>query len=419
MHIGLDDTMHILVINAGSSSLKLSLFSADAAGAAGSDSGNANSCDANSCELIWKAQIDGHAKESKLTQEVIGGAKHETVIDAGDDSVIALIESIWSGKDAILSTASDIQAVGHRVVHGGPKYASSVRIDDTVLADLRQYVDLAPVHESANIEAIELAMRSLKHAIHVAVFDTAFHHNMPLTSTVYAGPYAWFEQLGIHRYGFHGISHQYCAQKVIELMPQPSASRIITCHLGSGGSLCASLDGKSVMTTMGFTPLEGLVMRTRSGSIDPGLILHLLHKNIYSVEKLSTVLNEESGLLGLSGLSGDMREIEGEAASGNQRAKLAFDLYEQSLAASISSLVPVLGGLDALAFTGGIGENSAQVRSATCKRLRFLDLELDSESNNCRENDRSISSAKSKVATFVISAREDLAIAKECWQVIA
>jgi acetate kinase len=370
--------MGILVINAGSSSLKLSLFA-----------GGQKEC----------RNIDGSARE-----------------DLPD-----LIKAFCSESAASLGAeAAKIEAVGHRVVHGGAKYAKSTLITDAVINDLKGYIELDPSHEAANIKAIEQARQAVPEATHLAVFDTTYHHDMPLASQVYPGPYSWFADLGIRRYGFHGINHQYCVERVVDLTAGAPTARIITCHLGSGGSLCASLNGHSVMTTMGYTPLEGLVMRTRSGSIDPGIILVLLSHG-YSGDRLNHLLNEESGLKGISGLSGDMREIEKEKAAqmetpgtGNPRAVLAFDIYEQSLATGIAGLVPTLGGLDALVFSGGIGEHSALVRSTVCSRLAFLGVDIDETNNKAEGNERDISAAATKVKTFVIAAGEDLAIAREC-----
>jgi acetate kinase len=366
--------MAILVINAGSSSLKVTLFAGDRKAAQSFDTTGGGAGVHNLPDLIKSFCVEN---------------------SVGPD-----------GKNG------QIEVVGHRIVHGGPKYDSSVVITDSVIDDLRSYIELDPVHEAASIKAIEHCRQALPQAAQVAVFDTAYHHNMPLASQVYPGPYSWFEERGIRRYGFHGINHQYCVERVAELVHAASASRIITCHLGSGGSLCASLNGQSLMTTMGYTPLEGLVMRTRSGSIDPGIILVLL-KHGYSADVLNRILNKESGLKGISGLSGDMREIEKEKEAGNARARLAFEIYEQNLACNIAALVPILGGLDALVFTGGIGEHSASVRSAACGRLSFLGVSIDNEKNAAEEKERDISTAQAKVKTFVIAAGEDLQIARE------
>jgi acetate kinase len=396
----------ILVVNAGSSSLKLSLYSAELAAERG--------------QPLWQAKVDGRGKYSQTTVESVKEDRQTFTVDARDEDYQAeLLESIWSGKHAVLSSATDIKVVGHRVVHGGRAYSESVLVDDEVLTYLHGLIELAPLHERASIRACMLTRRELPGARQVAVFDTAYHHGMPLTSAVYAAPYSWYEKLGIRRYGFHGINHQYCALRACEMLAGRSSARTITCHLGSGASLCATLSGRSVMTTMGYTPLAGLVMRTRCGSIDPGIILHLLHQKRYSVDELLRQLDEESGLKGISGLTGDMREIEAEMAQGNSRAQLAFDIFEQSLAANISALIPTLGGLDVLVFTGGIGENSAQVRAVTCRRLKCLGVAIDEEKNQSADrSDRNVSAEGAAVTTLVIPAREDLAVAQECLQFI-
>jgi len=397
----------VLVVNAGSSSLKLSLFIR-------------TEQSPQPAEPVWKALIDGRGRDAKVKIHS-ADAVIEKTIDAADQAAVAdLLESIWSGSGALLSSKNDIALVGHRVVHGGQKYSRPVLVDNAVLSDLTKLIELAPEHEAANIKAIHLAMRLLPQSKHIAVFDTAYHHDMPLASQVYAGPYSWYENLGIRRYGFHGINHQYCAQRAGEYVSAAAPARVLSCHLGSGASLCASLGGKSRMTTMGYTPLEGLVMRTRSGSIDPGLIFHLLHEKLYSVDELLRVLNEESGLKGLSGMSGDMRDLEASMANKSERAQLAFDVFLQNLAASIAGLATTLGGLDVLVFTGGIGENSSLVREECCRRLQFMGIELDAVQNkNPEKAQRLISITQSPVKVLIVPAREDLAVARDCWSYFA
>ncbi|MBS1989711.1 MAG: acetate/propionate family kinase [Cyanobacteria bacterium SZAS LIN-3] len=379
--------MAILVINSGSSSLKLSLFEKELA----------------SEEPLWSKKIEG----------------------SGLDSLASTIAELTKDEGGLVR---EIETVGHRIVHGGTRYSTSVVIDDSVIANLKALIELAPAHEAANIRAVEEARQALPRATHVAVFDTSYHFDMPLASQIYAVPWSWYEERGIRRFGFHGINHKYCVETVSKHLDHSKkpAQKIITCHLGSGGSLCASLNGRSIMTTMGYTPLEGLVMRTRSGSIDPGLLLLLLQNNRYSVDELSQILNQESGLKGISGLTGDMRQLEDAVAAGHVRAKLAFDIYIQNLAASVASLLPVLGGLDALVFTGGIGEHSAAVREEVCTRLSFLGLAIDKNKNNPAATPRvrsnqvnCISAADSAIETYVIAAAEELSIARECRRLTA
>jgi acetate kinase len=395
--------MGILVINAGSSSLKLSFFKQDSAAAA--------------------ALAESEPGETIIVPDwdkTIDLSKNGERADVHKEFLRETLSTLWQGEGALLKSPEEIKAVGHRVVHGGPKYASSVLVTDQVISDLKSYHDLDPVHEPANTRGIEDAREILPGAKHVAVFDTAYHHNMPLASQVYAGPYSWYEERRIRRFGFHGINHNYCATRVVKLLEQTSRnvsltekSRVITCHLGGGASLCASLDGQSQMTTMGYTPLEGLMMCTRSGSIDPGLIFILL-KQGYTQDELYEVLNKNSGLAGVSGVSGDLRLVQKAMSEGNERARLAFDIYTQGLASNIAALVPYLGGLDALVFSGGIGEHSAEVRAAACERLAFAGIQIDPERNLAHEKERDISAPRSVVRTFVIAAGEEAAIASEC-----
>jgi acetate kinase len=316
----------------------------------------------------------------------------KTSLSASDDSAAA-IKSIWSGKAPVLDSPEQIVAVGHRVVHGGNQHSSAVIVNEQVMKELRGLSELAPLHQGANIKGIEIASDLLPNAAQVAVFDTAYFHNMPEQSKVYAVPYEWYSERGIRRFGFHGISHEYCAQKAAEMLGRaPSQFRVITCHLGGGSSITATLNGRAVATTMGFTPLEGVVMGTRCGSIDPGIILHVLEHDICSLSELTDILNHQSGLKGVSGISGDMQELEKAAASGEERAQLAIDIYSQSVAANICALLPIMRGTDAIAFTGGIGENSTALRNSVATRLDFLG---------------------SEIPFLVVQAKEDLSTARQ------
>ena len=396
---------NILTINAGSSSLKCAVFRTENGRVA-------------STAAFWTAQIDFKpGGRPNITWQGSGGAKQSQAISSTDrmEATKELFELMFAGNSAPLSDASAFAIVGHRVVHGGAKYTASAVITDTVIADLRACIELAPLHEPANIEGIELALSMFKDIKHIAVFDTAFHRTIPDSARVYAGPYSWYEKLSIQRFGFHGISHQYCAAQAGTIVGQNrAASRIVTCHVGNGASLTAVKDGKSIMTTMGFTPLDGLVMGTRCGSIDPGILVHLLEHRHCTIAELDDLLNHQSGLKGISGSSSDMRDIEKSMAAGDQRAKLAFDIYVERLAASIASVIPALGGLDILVFAGGVGENSVQVRSATCSLLGFLGVEIDPEKNVGCKSDGDISAAGAPVATLVIHTKEDFQIATEC-----
>ncbi len=382
--------MNILVLNAGSSSLKSSLFRVSDTDPLKLDS-----------QPRWQAEIEWDSADNI------------------ESEIQNLLISLWTGDKAPISAPAEINLVGHRVVHGGSKYTNSTLITEQVLSDLHNLIQLAPTHEPINIQGIEIAKKVFKDIPQVAVFDTAFHSGMPRTAFIYPVPYEWYEKLGIRRFGFHGISHQSCAKRSADLLERDLKSlRIITCHLGGGASLCAIKDGASQMTTMGYTPLEGLVMGTRSGSIDPGLILYLLNKEIYSASEIDKALNKESGLKGISGITADMKEIQCLTRAGNERAKLSFDIYINHLTSQIASLIPTLGGLDVLAFTGGVGQNSSIVRAAACEQLKFAGVNIDLDKNNSCTGDMDISDAQSAVKTLVIQAKEQLAIAGECMQFV-
>ena len=397
--------MKVLVINGGSSSIKCSLFESDQLAKHDQPplwKGQVNFRDGNKAELLTRS---GSNSESRIEFPAPN-------IDAGFRKLYEVITG--NGANPIVKI-DEIKVVGHRVVHGGGKYFSATKVDDQLISDLKGFIELAPAHEQANIDGIRAAKEHFGQIPEVAVFDTGFHHSMPLSSVVYGGPYSWFENQGIRRYGFHGISHQYCSQRAAELAGKDlNQLRIINCHLGNGGSLCAIKDGASIMTTMGYTPLEGLVMGTRSGSIDPGIIIHFIQHKKYSAEDLLKILNKESGLKGISGVSGDMRDIQKAAKEGNERAKLAFDIYVQSVSTNICALLPRLSGVDVLAFAGGIGENSLAVRAAVCAQLGFLGVQIDSALNENTDKDCDISDKRASIRTFVIHTNEELAIAREC-----
>ncbi len=326
-----------------------------------------------------------------------------------------MLRTLWSGPTAVVGHPGEIDIVGHRVVHGGREFVQSARITGEVKAVIEQLSPLAPAHNPAALAGIEAVEKLLGQVPQIAVFDTAFHSTLSDAAAIYPGPYAWAEQ-GIRRYGFHGISHEDCAHRAAKILGRDLDSlRLITCHLGNGCSLCAIENGKSVDTTMGFTPLEGLMMGTRSGSIDPGLLLYLLREKGISADELDRVLNRESGLKGISGLSGDLREIEAAKAQGHARAQLAFDMDVHRLRSGIGAMLASLGGLDALIFTGGIGQHSALMRAAACQAFAFLGLELDAGKNEDSPVDKDIAARDSPVRVLVIEAQEDWAIAKRCW----
>jgi acetate kinase len=354
------------------------------------------------------------------------------IINAGSSSLkVSLFEidenlapaAVWERNEAAVTKLEDIvgeqrniDVIGHRIVHGGDVYRESVRITPEVRASIARFGELAPEHNRVEGAMIDAATRIFgPQAVQVAAFDTAFHATLPPPAFVYPGPYGWLSQ-GIRRYGFHGISHQYVSGRAAAMVG--NQARMITCHLGNGCSLAAIRDGHSVDTTMGFTPLEGLMMGTRSGSVDPGILIHLMRDREHTVDDLDRVLNRESGLKGVSGISGDMREVLAAIARGDMRARLAFDIYTHRLAGAIAGLVPSLGGLDALVFTAGVGENSAAVREAACGALGFLGVKLDAAKNQAAAAaDVDIALAESAVRVLVVHTREQWQIAKECYRV--
>jgi acetate kinase len=346
--------LRVLVVNAGSSSLKLRLLDGD-------DS------------LIAEQDVDAP----------------RSVVD--DDALLRALDGL------------DADVAGHRIVHGGTRYREAVRVDDEVRRELEALTDLAPLHQPKSLAALDAVSRALPDVPAVACFDTAFHATLPEAAATYALPASWRERFGVRRYGFHGLSHAYASRRAAELAGG-APSRIVTCHLGAGASLCAVLDGRSVDTTMGFTPLEGLVMATRSGSVDPGLLLWLLERERMTEPQMAAALEHESGLLGLAG-SADMREV---LASDDGAARLAVDVYVHRLRAGIAAMAAALGGLDVLVFTGGVGENSAEVRALACEGLGFLGISLEPRLNAGNEADGAVGRG-----VVVVRAREDLEIARQ------
>jgi acetate kinase len=343
-----------------------------------------------------------------------------TLLD-GEDATIAAREleapraevDMSELRAALDSPLGEADAIGHRIVHGGERFREAVRIDADVETAMRELIDLAPLHQPKSLAALDAVTRALPNLPAVACFDTAFHASMPAAASTYALPAEWRERWGLRRYGFHGLSHAWVARRTPELLERgASGLRIVSCHLGAGASLCAINDGTSLDTTMGFTPLEGLVMATRSGSVDPGMLLWLLEHEECSAAELADALEYRSGLLGLAG-SADMREIVVRAAEGDSPARLALDIYVHRVRAGIAAMAASMAGMDVLAFTGGVGEHSAAVRALAVEGLRFLGVELDATRNDTATLDCDVSALGSHVRTVVIEAREDLEIAQQ------
>jgi acetate kinase len=404
--------MKVLVFNAGSSSHKCCLYDLPA-----------HSLPDEPLVPTWEAKLDWTHQQGIAELEVKterGDRLQKNLSAESRSAVIAqMLDTLNQGPTQVLEDLAEIDGVGHRVVHGGQDYRHSVLISPDVKQTIQRLTEFAPLHNPINLEGIT-AIESILGAVpQVAVFDTAFHAQLPDPAAIYPGPYAWVEQ-GIRRYGFHGISHQYCAHRTAQILGQDlSTLRQITCHLGNGCSLAAIAGDRCIDTTMGFTPLEGLMMGSRSGSIDPGILLYLLRQPGSSVDSLDQTLNQDSGLKGISGIAADMRQVLTAVEQGNQRAKLAFDLYIHRLRGQIGAMLAALGGLDVLVFTAGVGENSPMVRAAACEPFKCLGLELDPAQNAASLMDQDIATAESKVRVVVVHTQEDWAIAQECWRLIA
>jgi acetate kinase len=327
-----------------------------------------------------------------------------------------MLSSLWTGGARVVSAPSEIDIVGHRIVHGGKDFEQASVITPEVKSTIGRMSVFAPLHNRAELEGIGIIEKHFGNVAKVAVFDTGFHSRLPDAAAVYPCPYEWLVQ-GIRRYGFHGINHQYCAERAAHLLGRELNSlKLMTCHLGNGCSLVAARDGHSVDTTMGFTPLDGLMMGTRSGSLDPGILTYLMREEKSTGKQLDDLLNTKSGLLGISGISGDMWQIVASMKEGNPRGKLAFEMFVHHLRSGIGAMIAVLGGMDALVFTAGIGENSPEVRIAACANFGFLGLKLNAGKNSPYSVDQDISLPDSTVRVLVIRAQEDWAIARECWR---
>lgn len=403
--------MKVLVLNAGSSSQKSCLY--DFSG---------EKIPKNPLKPIWEASIDWTLNDSKglLTIE-IKEKKTEIELPSQNrlEGIEKMLNTLVTNSTKVIDSLSQIDIVGHRVVHGGRKYSQATLITPEVKKAIADLIPLAPNHNPAHLEGIESIEKILGDIPQVAVFDTAFHSSIPLQNKVYPIPYQWYEK-GIQRYGFHGISHQYCANHVAKILNKPLENlKIITCHLGNGCSITAIKNGKSVNTSMGFTPLEGLMMGTRSGSIDPAISTHLMSEYGYNYEQIDEMLNKKSGLKGVSGISADVRHILAAMAENNQQAQLAFDIYIHRIQSVIASMLPDLNGLDVLVFTAGVGENAIKVREEVCKGLKFLGLSLDLTKNSASCLDKNIATTDSKVKIIVVHTQEDWAIAKECISAIS
>ncbi len=391
--------MKVLVINCGSSSLKFQLI----------DSDTEEVLAKGLCERIG---IDG----SQITYQPEGGEKEITAADmpTHNEAIKLVIDSLTNPDTGVISSLDEIDAIGHRVVHGGENFTSSALIDDDVIAAIEECNDLAPLHNPANLIGIHACMDAMPGTPNVAVFDTAFHQTMPEEAYLYGLPYEYYEKYKVRKYGFHGTSHAFVSEKAAEVAGIPyDDSKIIVCHLGNGASISAVKNGKSVDTSMGLTPLEGLIMGTRSGDLDPAVVEYIANKEGLDVSGVINILNKESGVLGISGVSSDFRDIEEAAENGNERAQKALDAFNYRVVKYIGSYVAAMDGVDIIAFTAGLGENDGKVRKAICDHFHYLGIEIDDEANSIRGEDVIISTPDSKVKVMVIPTNEELKIARE------
>jgi len=398
--------MNVLIINCGSSSLKYQLI-------------NMATEEALAQGLVERIGIEG----SVLTQKVEGREKY-IIKQPMKDHKIAIqlvLNALVDKENGVISSMDDINAVGHRVVHGGERFKESVVINNEVKDYIKECFKLAPLHNPANMIGIEACEELMPNTPMVAVFDNAFHGTIPEEAYLYAIPYELYEKHGIRKYGFHGTSHKYVSQQVAEVMGKDIKDlKIITCHLGNGSSVCAIKNGKSIETSMGFTPLEGLIMGTRSGNIDPAIIPFLMREEGLSINEVDELLNKKSGVLAISGISSDFRDIEDAAfKEGVHRAKLALNMFDYKVRATIGSYAAIMGGVDAIVFTAGVGENGVETRESILSGLEFLGVEVDKERNNVRGKVREISKEGCKVKAYVIPTNEELVIARDTMELIS
>ncbi len=391
--------MKILVINAGSSSLKYQLF----------DMTTETVVAKGLCERIG---IDGHLKHSPLVEgKAVFDA--DVAMPTHAEAIAAVLDKLTSAEHGVVASMDEIDAVGHRVLHGGKEFTESCLVDDKCIAAIEKCIPLGPLHNPANLMGIRACQKAMPGKPQVAVFDTAFHMTMPPQAYIYAIPYEYYEKDDVRRYGFHGTSHRYVSARAIDLLGNPAHSRVICCHLGNGSSLSAVVDGKCADTSMGLGPLAGFAMGTRSGDVDATILEYLMGRYGYDIKEMLNILNKKSGVLGISGVSSDFRDLEKASAEGNDRAQLALDKFSYEVRKFIGAYAAAMGGVDAIVFTAGVGENSASMRADILKGLEYLGIEIDAEKNNTRGKEIEISTANSKVRVYIIPTNEELMIARD------
>ena len=390
--------MKILVVNCGSSSLKYQLI------------------DMETEEVMAKGYLERIGIDGSFLTHRIGEQKYKIEKNIKDhaEGMELVIEQLLHKDYGVISSLDEIDAIGHRIVHGGDKFTKSVLVDDEVVKGIEDAIKFAPLHNPAHLQGIYACQKELPGKPNVVVFDTAFHQTMPEKAYIYPIPYEYYEKYKIRKYGAHGTSHKFVSHRVAELMNKPIEDlKIISCHLGQGASLCAIKDGKSIDTTMGLTPLAGVPMGSRSGDIDPSIVTFLMKKENLSSDEMDTILNKKSGKLGLSGVSIDDRDIEAAAKEGNERAQLAIDNFNYQVAGNIGKLAAQMEGVDVITFAGGIGENGIDARKGICEYLKFMGVKIDDDKNNCRGKEVEISTQDSKIKVYVIPTNEELMIARD------
>ncbi len=390
--------MKVLVINCGSSSLKYQLIDSDTE------------------ELLAKGLCERIAVDGRLTHTTTGKEKYTKDLPMPDHNaaVSYVLEALTDKETGVITDLSEIDAVGHRIVHGGEKFAKSVVITDEVIAAIEECNDLAPLHNPANLIGIRACQKLMPGVPNVGVFDTAFHQTMPDKAYIYGIPYEYYTDYKIRRYGFHGTSHSFVSKRTAELLGKNiEDTKIIVCHLGNGSSITAVKGGKSVDTTMGLTPLAGVIMGTRSGDIDPAIIEFLANKTGKNIEEINTILNKKSGVYGLSGEFSDFRDLGKGMEEGNDRCRLALDVFAYGVKKYIGAYAAAMGGVDAIAFTAGIGENNPYVRNLAMSDMEYMGITIDQEANKVMGDEKLISTPDSKVKVFVVPTNEELAIARE------
>ena len=396
--------MNILVLNCGSSSVKYKLIEIKAN------------------KVLAEGGIEKIGLPDAFIKFKFGNEKIQQDLDINDHvgAIKSILDNLTSKEYGCIKDFKEIDAVGHRVVHGGEKFNKSVLINDEVIAKIKECYGIAPLHNPVNMAGIDAINEVLPEVPQVGVFDTAFHQTMPAKSYMYALPYKYYAEDGVRRYGFHGTSHRYVSQRVCDFLGvEPKGKKIITCHVGNGGSITAVKDGKSVDTSMGLTPTEGLMMGTRCGDVDPGALIFLMDKHNLSSKDMLNMVNKESGLAGVSGVSSDMREIAAAAKQGNEKAILSLEMYEQRITKYVGAFAAEMGGVDIIVFTGGVGEHQSSTRANVCKPLRFMGIEIDDAANNANNGDEGIiSTPNSAVKVVVIPTDEEYMIAKDTEAII-